>query len=142
MTGLTMVVPTPGLRRRWGVPMLLAGLVIVLCTAYFGLRSPGEVIRHDLARAGSEVARLPASTPKELVQQALSRNFSDYRARIDATGFPGHVLVTLPDLDPAACRDAYQQALRIEGLVVIAIENPRREGTCNEPTTITWRITP
>jgi hypothetical protein len=49
--------------------------------------------------------------------------------------------VTLHDLNPDVCRDAYRMAARIEGEVVIEIEG-RGDMACHDKKTITWRIMP
>jgi len=128
--------------RRILPPMLVAAVLMGGYGAYFSLQSPGEVIRHDLTRAGSRVARLPWSTPREHVQQSVSRYFASYPATVDPAGFPSYVRVTLRDLNSDVCRDAYRKAARIEGEVVIEIEGRGGDMACHDQKTITWRIMP
>jgi hypothetical protein len=128
--------------RHWLFSLILAAILSIAgYEAYFGLQPSGMVIRHDLVRAGVEVARLPWSTPIERVQQAVSRRFARYRASVDASRFPDSVTVTLLDLGRADCRAAHLAATRIEGQVVIAMERPL-ETSCQDRTSITWRIMP
>jgi hypothetical protein len=129
------------LARRLLAPVLIAGVLAGGYELHLALESPGEVIRHDLTRAAARVASLPSLMPRERVQQTLSRYFPRYHATIDASGFPADVAVTLLDLDVDTCRDAYRRAARIEGDVVIAIEE-RRGGACHDRTAITWHIMP
>jgi hypothetical protein len=134
--------PSAGaLCRRVFAPILVAAFLIGGYEAHLALQSPGKVIRHDLTRAGSEVARLPWSTLRAHVQQSVSRHFSGYGTTVDPAGFPTFVKVTLHDLDPEVCRDAYRMAERIEGEVVIEIEG-RGDMTCHDRKAITWRIMP
>jgi hypothetical protein len=127
--------------RRLLAPMLVAAVLIGGYAAHLAQESPGAVIRHDLVRAGSAVARLPWSTPTERVGQTTSRYFPSHRATVDARGFPAYVSVTLHDLDRGACRDAYRIAGRIEGDVVIAIDSGD-DAACGDRTAVTWRIMP
>jgi hypothetical protein len=133
--------PGAALCRRLLAPMLVAGIIIGGYEVHRALESPGKVIRHALIQAGSEIAVLPWSTPSERVSQGVLRHFPSYRATVDAAGFPAYVTVTLNDLDHATCRDAYRLAERIEGYVVIAIEE-RGETVCQDRAAITWRIMP
>jgi hypothetical protein len=127
---------------RWLLAMMLAAGVLGGGYALqLALETPGQVIRHDLTRAAAELARLPTLMPSDRVEQTLSRYFAGYRASVDATGFPASVSVTLRDLDPDTCRDAYRKASRIEGTVVVAIER-HGDPICRDQTAITWRIMP
>jgi hypothetical protein len=128
--------------RRWILSSVLAAaLLIGGYEAYRGLESHGAIIRHDLARAGGEVASLSWSTPRERVAQAVYRRFPGYQVTVEASGFPAYVMVTLHDLNRADCRAVRRLADRIEGNVVIAME--RSSGAaCQERTSITWRIMP
>ena len=56
-------------------------------------------------------------------------------------GYEAYVTVTLLDLGRADCRAAHLAANRIEGQVVIAMERPL-ETSCQDRTSITWRIMP
>jgi hypothetical protein len=127
---------------RWVfAPMLVAAALIGGYEAHLALESPGGVIRHDLIQAGTEVAQLRWSAPRERVRQSVSGHFPGYRASVDAAGFPVYVTVTLNDLDRDACRDAYRTARRIEGRVLIEIEGPG-DVACQDGTALTWRIVP
>jgi hypothetical protein len=121
--------------------MLIAGAIIGGYEAFVALESPGTVIRHDLIRAGRAVSGMSWSMPSDRVRQRVSGYFSDYRASVDAAGFPAYVTVTLHDLGRNVCRDAYEQAGRIDGEVAIAAEG-RPDVACRDRAAITWRITP
>jgi hypothetical protein len=122
-------------------PMLVMSLLVGAYALRIEMEPPGLVIRHDLAHAGSAVARLPWATPNVEVQQAVSGYFRGYRASVDATGFPAYVVVTLHNLDAATCSDAYRLAGRIEGTVVVAIEDRDHLG-CRDDADVSWRIMP
>ena len=128
--------------RHWLWALALALSVLIgTYEAHRALEAPGAAIRRDLVRAGADVANLSWSTPRERVEQAVSRQFSGYRASVDASQFPVAVTVTLHDLDRADCRAVRDVTARIEGDVVIAME--RSSGAaCQERTSITWRIMP
>jgi hypothetical protein len=130
-----------GALRRWLlVPALAAAVLVGGYEACVALEPSGAAIRHDLARAGAEVASLSWSTPKDRVEQAVARRFPGYVVTVEAAGFPVSVTVTLHDLDRAACRDAYRIADRIDGEVVIAMERP--DPPCQDSTSLAWRIMP
>jgi len=129
-----------GLRRSVILSLVAAGLLVGGHSAYFALEPPGAVIRQDLTRAGREVANLSWLTPAARVEQAVSRHFPGYHVSVAAARFPAYLTVTLYDLDPAACRDAYRLADRIEGRVVIAMQ--RSETHCQPGTSLIWRIMP
>src|SRR5215831_17397061 len=76
--------------------MLVAGAIIGGYEVHLALQ-PGPVIRHDLIHAGRAVSRLSWSTPPNRVRQIVSGYFEDYRASVDASGFPAQVTVTLND---------------------------------------------
>ena len=149
LSSLETVAPDRGKEGRLGdrlgrqlfASVVAAGLLIGGYEAQRALEPPGEVIRDELIYAGSDVARLAWSTPGKRVQQSVSRYFSNYPATVDPTGFPTYVTVTLHDLDPDVCRDAYRMADRIEGKVVIEIEGSG-DMDCHDRTDITWRIMP
>jgi hypothetical protein len=123
----------------WALP-LSATVLIGVYAAHLALEPPGAVIRHDLVRAGADVARLDWSAPSERVQETVSRHFPGYRVSVDAAPFPSYVTVTLHDLSDADCRGAHRFADRIEGLVVVAMERP--DTTCAQGSSLTWRIMP
>jgi hypothetical protein len=141
-TTLASLKPLAAALCRWLLLMLLAACVLGSGYALQqALETPGQVIRHDLTRAAASVARLPTFMPSDRVEQTVSGYFPGYRARVDATGFPASVSVTLWDLDPDTCRDAYRRASRIEGTVVVAVEE-HGDRTCRDRTQITWRMMP
>ena len=133
------------LGARWGgwmfaplaIAMLIAGDEI-----HIALRTPGDVIRHELIAAGSELERLSWSTPSDSVQHSIARHFTGHGATVDTTGFPVFVAVTLHDLGRDACLDARRVARRIEGRVVIAVDRRTDAEPCRDDTTMTWRIMP
>jgi hypothetical protein len=126
--------------RRLLALMLFGGVIIGGYQVHLILQ-PGKAIRHDLIHAARAVSRLPWSTPPNRVRQMVSGYFADYRASVDASGFPAHVTVTLNDLGRRTCRDAYQEAGRIDGAVVIVAEG-RADEECHDAAAITWRIMP
>lgn len=128
--------------RGW----LLAALAIVALVAgdeiRVALQTPGEVIRHELLAAGSEVERLSWSTPHDRVESRIARHFTGREATVDIMGFPVFVTVSLHDLSRAACLDARRVARRIEGRVVIAVDRRTDAEPCRDHMTMTWRIMP
>jgi hypothetical protein len=139
---LASLKPLAAALARWALAAMLAACVLGGGYALQQvIETPGQVIRHDLARAAARLAQLPSVMPRDRVEQTISGYFSGYRASIDATGFPASVSVTLRDLDPNTCRDAYRRASRIEGTVVVAIDEPGAR-MCGDRTALTWRMMP
>jgi hypothetical protein len=130
--------------RGWMLtPLLVAAALAAGDAVYRGLQTPGEVIRRELAAAGSEFGRLPWSIPSDSVQRRITPYFAAaHGATVDARGFPVFVRVTLHDLGRDACLDARRVARRIGGRVVIAVDRRTDEETCRDHTAMTWRIAP
>jgi hypothetical protein len=127
--------------RHWLWALVASASVLIgVYGAHLALEPPGAVIRHDLVRAGADVARLHWSAPSERVEEAVSRHFPGYRVSVDGARFPSYVTVSLHDLSDADCRGAHRFADRIEGLVVVAMERP--DTTCAFGRSLTWRIMP
>ena len=127
--------------RHWLWALVLSASVLIgVYAAHLALEPAGAVIRRDLVRAGTDVARLDWSAPSERVQETVSRHFPGYRVTVDAARFPSDVTVTLHDLSDADCRGAHRFADRIEGLVVVAMERPHT--ACVHGSSLTWRIMP
>jgi hypothetical protein len=127
--------------RHWLWTLVLSASVLIgVYEAHLALEPRGAVIRHDLVRAGADVARLHWSAPSERVQEAVSRHFPGYRVSVDAARFPSYVTVSLHDLSDADCRSAHRIGDRIEGLVVVAMERP--DMACAHGSSLTWRIMP
>jgi hypothetical protein len=130
--------------RSWVFALpLLAGALAAAYAVNLALETPGEVIRHELIAAGSALERLPWSTPSDAVKRSVARHFAaTYDVTVGVTGFPAYVTVTLHSVSHDACRDAYRLASRIEGRVVIAIDQPTLARPCSDDTAMTWRIMP
>jgi len=139
------VASTKALRARWRgwmfAPLAVAALVAG-DEVRVALQTPGDVIRHELIAAGSELERLPWYTPNGSVEQSIARHFAGHEATVDTEGFPVFVTVTLHDLGREACLDARRVARRIEGRVVIAVDRRTDAAPCGDDTAMTWRIMP
>ncbi len=128
--------------RAWMFAPLAIAALVAGDEVHLALRTPGEVIRHDLIAAGSELERLPWYMPKDRVEHDIALHFAKYDATVDANHFPVFVTVTLHDLGRDACLDARRVAHRIEGQVVIAVDRRTDAQPCRDNTTMTWRIMP
>jgi hypothetical protein len=106
------------------------------------LLSPGEVIRGELEAAAAEIyATLTLAGPSETVLRRLGRHFPRRTVTVEARS-RSLVVVTLHRLDAGTCRDTMNVARRIEGLVVVELENFRAVPECGESNDMTWRIMP
>jgi hypothetical protein len=106
------------------------------------LLSPGEVIRGELEAAAAEVhATLTLAGPSETVLRRLGRYFPHRTVTVEARS-RSLVVVTLHRLDAGTCRETMNVARRMEGLVVVELENFRAASECGESNDMTWRIMP
>jgi hypothetical protein len=130
--------------RGWVfAPPLLAAALAAAYEVNLALETPGQVIRHELIAAGSALERLPWSTPSDAVKRSVARSFAaTYDVTVDVKGFPVYVTATLHNVGHDACRDAYRVASRIEGRVVIVVDQRTRARPCSDDTAMTWRIMP
>lgn len=106
------------------------------------MQSPGQTLRGELAAAAATVRASPASGSADELRRAVQRHFRDQAVRVDPTGFPAHVAVTLYGLDRDTCLDAEATARRIEGLVVVDLQGYRSAADCRDENDMTWRIMP
>jgi len=104
------------------------------------LLSPGEVIRGELETAAAEVHATLAG-PSEALLRRLGRHFPHRTVTVEARS-RSLVLVTLHRLNAGTCRDTMKVARRMEGLVVVELENFRAVSECGESNDMTWRIMP
>ena len=129
------------IRRR----IVIAGAVLFALAAlvmFVGLPSSGRAIKSDLAAAGEAVRTLPPTTQPDKVKEALHAALGGRAARIDASGFPRVVAVTLLGLDHASCAEAVSSAHRLEGAVVIQLDGYDNASACGSDNDMTWKIMP
>jgi hypothetical protein len=132
---------------RWGrfvAPLVVGTALAAAYMLYGALRPPGEVIRRDLLAAGSELEGLPWSAPSSRVQDSIARHFpAAYAPTVDGSRFPAAVTVTLHNVARAACLDARRAASRIDGPVVIAIDDwEPTPKPCSDNAVLTWLLLP
>jgi hypothetical protein len=104
-------------------------------------RSPGDVIRHELAAAAAELASPAGPYPTEAGRRAILRHFRAHPAALETDHWP-EVSVSLLHLDRATCIDASLVARRIEGLVVVELMRYRSAADCGDDNDMTWLILP
>jgi hypothetical protein len=105
------------------------------------LLPPGWVIRGELESAAADLKASAPGAPDAVALRRLGRHFPRHAATIDAKAWP-QVAVTLHDVPRDTCRDAAQDASRIEGLVVIELERYRGAEDCAAINDMTWRLMP
>lgn len=134
-----------GRPRPLAARLALAGLLLLI--AFGGVRfastmtNPAYDFRSDLIRAGSEMQRLPWSTPHQDVGRALSSAFGR-SVTVDPTGFPAYARVTIDHVAKDACIETLRVARRIEGEVVIMLLDYRVPADCRDDNAMTWRLMP
>jgi hypothetical protein len=104
------------------------------------LQSPGEVIHSQLDSAAADL-RAPRAAPNEAALRHLREHFPGHAATVQARRWP-QVAVTLHNLPRDTCRDAVRAARRIEGLVVVELEQYRSAEACGATNDMTWRFMP
>ena len=144
----TMSLSHSHLQARAGVRLpriprviVVLGLVIALaCALRVALQSPGQTIRGELKAAAADLRSAPPA-PSGPVLKGLSGHFPHRMVSIDPRVWP-QVSVTLHGVARDDCRDAASVASRIEGLVVVELENYRAADDCGDANDMTWRIMP
>ena len=129
---------------EWRARRMTAG-ALALATALAAMstvRSPGDRLKADLQAAAAAVRGLGMDQPSDQVQKAVAALFPRNAVDVDATQFPGRVVVTLRALDRIACRTASAAARRIEGEVVIELRGFASPGDCGERNDMAWLILP
>ncbi|MGO8920009.1 MAG: hypothetical protein ACLQJR_29265 [Stellaceae bacterium] len=124
---------------------LLAAAAMLLVAGYqvsLALQSPAQSLRNALTAAADEAAALPWNRNAEQVQLAIGRHFSGHDFRVEPARFPAEVVVAIGDLDRETCLEARRLARRIEGDVVITLDDYGSATDCQARNTMTWRILP
>jgi hypothetical protein len=76
------------------------------------------------------------------VQKTVAALFPGNAVDVDATQFPGRVVVTLRGLDRITCMAASASVQRIEGEVVIELRGFASPSECGEHNDMAWLILP
>jgi len=123
--------------------LLAAGLILVvgheLARVVF---TPAQRIRHELQSTASELKALPWTRADDRVRAAVARNLGDRAYQLDASRYPAELKVTLLSLDKRTCLGLRDGARRIEGRVVIALEDYDAPADCRADNTMVWHIMP
>jgi len=129
---------------KWRARRMAAG-ALALATALAAMsmvRSPGDVLKADLQAAGAAVRELGINQSPGYVQKTVAAQFSG-SVVVDATQFPGRVVVTLRALDRTTClKMSTSAARRIEGEVVIELRGFTSPSECGEHNDMAWLILP
>ena len=104
------------------------------------MQSPGATIRAALVAAAADMRGAETARPSRDMLQTVGRHFNA-QASIGAALWP-YVTVTLHKVDQSTCIDAATAARRIEGLVVVELENYRSAADCRASNEMTWWIMP
>jgi hypothetical protein len=104
--------------------------------------SRGDVLRADLQAAGAAIRDLGLSQPLDHVQKTVAALFPGNTIDVDASQFPGRVVVTLRALDRNTCQTASTAARRMQGKVVIELRGFASPGDCGERNDMAWLILP
>jgi hypothetical protein len=123
----------------------MAACALALATALAAMstvRSPSDMLKADLQAAGAAIRELGINQPPDHVQKIVAALFSGNAVDVDATQFPGRVVVTLRSLDRITCLTASAAARRIEGRVVIELRGFASPGDCGERNDMAWLVLP
>jgi hypothetical protein len=125
-------------RRMTACALALATALAAMST----VRSSGDGLKADLEAAGTAIRELGVGEPPDHVQTSVAALFPGNNVDVDATQFPGRVVVTLRALDRVTCQAASAEARRIEGRVVIELRGFASPGDCGEHNDMAWLILP
>jgi hypothetical protein len=135
---------TDGLRRLprtfWAFGLLVLA-VLAGYTLRLALQTPGEAIRGELLAAADELLEPPAQEPTQAALHAIERHFPSQAVSLDSTRWP-RVAVTLHNVDRTTCLEAASLAGRIEGLVVVELDNLASGAGCQDANEMTWWLLP
>jgi hypothetical protein len=130
---------------EWRARRTTAG-ALALATALAAMstvRSPGDMLKADLQAAGAAVREFGMNQPADHVQNRVAALFPGSAVDVDATQFPGRVVVTLRALDRTTClKMSTPTARRIEGQVVIELRGFTSPSECGEHSDMAWLILP
>jgi hypothetical protein len=126
-------------RSVWILLALLSALAAGLAL-YNALEPAGRQIKGELEAAASILQAAPPA-PNEQMVERLHNAFSHREVSIDTALWP-IASVTLYRLDAETCREAVEEARRIDGLVAIALERYRSPDDCQSTNDMTWRLMP
>jgi hypothetical protein len=127
---------------RWVRVIVIAAAVVVALGVLFAARPPGMAIRGDLAAGASALRELPSNASTTRVTATLRSAMHGRSVRVDPSGFPRSVSVTLKDLDWRSCVAAETSARRLEGQVVVELQAFGSPDACRESNNMTWRFMP
>jgi len=127
---------------RWLGITVIAAAIIVALSVLFAARPPGMAIRGDLAAGASALRELPSNASTTRVTATLRSAMRGRAVRVDPSGFPRSVSVTLKDLDLRSCVAAETSARRLEGKVVVELQAYGSADACRESNNMTWRFMP
>jgi hypothetical protein len=133
----------PAKRRLIARPLrafAAAAAALAALSFLFASEPPGKAVRGDLAAAAAHLGAIPETAQPARVASILARDFPGEDATVDPAQFPTAVTVTLHALDRANCEAAMRGARRIEGRVVVELEN--RNIQCGDENDLAWRLMP
>jgi hypothetical protein len=137
----------PVARWNWRLPYVVkifaaAAAIVVAMGLLFYAHPPGAAIRGDLVSGAAAVQALPANARPARVAKDVREAMRGRAVRVDPTGFPTAVAVTLLDIDWRNCVAAEQAARRIEGKVVVQLQGYAASEDCRTSNDMTWRFMP
>ena len=134
---------SPGIARlgSWVGAFVIIALALAAAYRLPDSSAPGWAIRSELLGAAGELSWQIVADPTEQVRQAMRRHFREVDVEVDTTHRP-NVLVTLRDLDRAACEGAVRDDDRSVYAACVALERPRSPADCGERNDMTWWIMP
>lgn len=127
---------------EWRARRMTACALATALAAMSTVRSPGDMVKADLQAAGTAIRDLGINQPPDHVQRTVAALFRGHAVEVDATQFPGRVVVTLRALDRVTCLTASASARRIEGEVVIELRGFASPSECSEHNDMAWLILP
>jgi hypothetical protein len=119
-----------------------AAATLAALSFLFASELPGQAVRGDLAAAAAHLGAMPENASPARVAADLASYFSGEDATIDVAHYPATVVVTLHGLDRNSCETALRSARRIEGRVVVELENRGADAPCGAQNDLSWRLMP
>jgi hypothetical protein len=127
-------------RRLWAA-LGAAAMLMAASHVSLALQSPAQSIKTALGNAATEMTAPAGPLPTAAALEAVRRHFAGQPATIDAQHWP-QLAVTVARVDRTSCIEAATIASRMEGLVVVELDNFRSAADCGESNDMTWWILP
>lgn len=109
---------------------------------YWAFEPPGVALRYELQGAAGELDHALVPLPSATLTQDIRRHFREADVAVDTARHWPNVAVTLSGVSKVECAAAVNLDRRMDGAVVIALQNYRSTDDCVHRNDMTWWLMP